>query len=71
VMDSDRGTLLTLVNWDNRPLRGLTVRVRMPAAPRAVRSVQQQRELQGWRYEDGMLTFTTDLEWADYFLLPR
>ena len=71
VMDSGQGTLVTLTNWDNRPLAGLTVTVTMPAAPASVRSVQQQRELRDWVFANGAVTFTTDLEWADYFLLPR
>jgi len=71
VMDSSKGTLLTLVNWDNKPLRRLVVKVRMNKAPKLVRSVQQQRQLKGWTFRDGVLTFTTSLEWADYFLLPN
>lgn len=71
VMDSDRGTLVTLVNWDNQTIETLTVKVRLPATPASVRSVQQQRELRGWSFENGTLTFTTSLEWADYFLMPK
>jgi hypothetical protein len=71
VMDSDKGTLVTLVNWDNMELPGLQVRVRLPAAPTAVRSVQQQQELEGWEFNDGILSFTTDLEWADYILVAK
>jgi hypothetical protein len=71
VLDSDRGTLLTLVNWDNEPLPGLTVSIKMPAAPKSIRSVQGQKELPGAKYENGTLTFTTDLEWADYYILGK
>ena len=71
VMDSAKGTLLTLVNWDNKPLPGLTVSIRMAAAPQFVRSVQGQKNVQNVQFENNTLTFTTDLEWADYILLPK
>ena len=70
VIDHPKGTLLTLVNWDNKPLAGLQVKVRLAAAPQTLRSVQQQRALK-FVHEGGMLTFNTDLEWADYFLMPK
>ena len=71
VIDSPGGTLVTLTNWDNETLPGLTVSVKLPAAPASVRSVQQQKELEGWKFQDGRLTFNTDLEWADYIILPK
>lgn len=71
VIDNDAGTLVTLVNWDNQPLEDLKVRVRLQDAPRSIRSVQQQRQLKGWDFRDGVLTFNTDLEWADYILLAN
>lgn len=71
VIDSEQGTLITLVNWDNIPLTDLKVRVRVEGMPSSIRSVQQQRQLEGWDFSDGVLTFSTDLEWADYFLLPK
>lgn len=71
VIDNDAGTLVTLVNWDNQPLEDLKVRVRLQDAPRSIRSVQQQRQLKGWDFQDGVLTFNTDLEWADYILLAN
>ncbi len=71
VMDSDRGTLVTLVNWDNAPIKDLKVTVKLAAKPKGVRSVQQQKALGGVAYENGAATFTTDLEWADYFVLGR
>jgi len=71
VIDSRRGTLVTLTNWDNEPLPSLTVSVKLPAAPASVRSVQHQKELEGWKFADGRMTVTTDLEWADYIILPK
>ena len=62
---------MTLVNWDNMELPGLQVNVRLPAAPKMVRSVQQQQEIEGWEFNDGILSFTTDLEWADYILIAK
>lgn len=70
VMDSPKGTVVTLANWTDQPVQGLEVRVRMPAKPAAARSVQGARDL-AMSYEGGVLTLTTDLEWADYILLPR
>jgi hypothetical protein len=70
VRDSDKGTLLTLVNWDNKTLPGLTVSIKMPAAPKFIRSVQQQKNLP-FKYANGTLTFTTNLEWADYYLIGK
>jgi len=71
VRDSARGTLLTLVNWDNKPQPGLTVSIKMPAAPKFIRSVQDQQNIQDAKYENGTLTFTTNLEWANYYLMPK
>lgn len=68
VIDNDGGTLLTLTNWDNEPQPGLTVRLRMPVRPSGVRSVQQQTDL-AFDYADGWISFETDLEWADYFIV--
>jgi hypothetical protein len=36
-----------------------------------VRSVQQQQDIDGWEFNDGILSFTTDLEWADYILIAK
>jgi hypothetical protein len=70
VIDHPRGSLVTLVNWTNAPLKDLSVSVRLPAAPSAVRSVSGQKELKG-EYKDGAVTFRLDLAEADYVLLPR
>ncbi len=71
ILDGARGTLLTLVNWDNTPIKGLTVSVDLPFKPAAVRSVQQQKTVEGWTYEKRRITLTTDLEWADYVTIAR
>jgi hypothetical protein len=70
VLDSKKGTLLTLVNWTNGPLHDLQVRVHLPAAPREVRAVSGQR-LRQWSFAAGVLTLNIDLAEADYILLPR
>ncbi len=70
VLDGPRGTLLTLVNWTNGRLKGLPVSVRLPARPADVRSVAGQKTLPA-RYEGGVLSFTVDLDEADFVLLPR
>lgn len=71
VMDSDKGTLLTLINWDNAQQPGLSVKVRVESQPQSVRSVQSQQPLANWTYADGVLSFVTDLEWADYILIEK
>jgi hypothetical protein len=68
VMDNAKGTVVTLVNWTQQPIAGLQVQVRMPAKPSKVRAVQAGKDLPA-EYKDGILTVTTDLEWADYLLL--
>ncbi len=68
VMDNAKGSVVTLVNWTEKPIAGLQVQVRMPAKPAKVRSVQNGKDLTV-DYKDGVLTVTTDLEWADYILL--
>lgn len=71
IMDSDKGTLLTLVNWDNAVQPALQVKIRVSSKPASVRTVQGQAEIRDWSYRDGVLTFTTDLEWADYILIAN
>jgi len=70
VIDSDRGTLLTLVNWTNGPLKDLKVTIKLAAAPKQIRSVGTQKVLQG-AFADGALTVTLDLAEADYLLLAK
>jgi hypothetical protein len=70
VIDHKDGTLVTLTNWTNGPLKKLSVDVRVAAAPRQVRSVQGQRELSA-TYANGVATFTLDLDEADYVLLMK
>jgi hypothetical protein len=69
LIDSKEGTLLTLANWTNGPVKGLKVSVRTPtAAPKEVKSVQQQKVFSS-DYKDGFATFTIDLEEADFVTL--
>lgn len=70
VMDHKDGTLVTLVNWTNVPVKELRVSVRLSARPRDVRSVQRQRALP-FEFEGEAATFRVDLDEADYILLPR
>ena len=70
VTDHKDGTVVTLVNWTNAPLKGLPVSVRLSAAPGSARSVSGQKEVPV-KYADGVVTFNVDLEEADYILLPR
>jgi hypothetical protein len=70
VLDNKIGTLVTLVNWTNAPLKNLKVQVRLDQAPAQVRSVRWQKALTS-SFDKGILTFSVDLEDADYILLPR
>lgn len=71
VFDSDRGAVLTLVNWTNdAKLEGLDIKLKLPFKPRHARSVEQQKNV-SVSYADGIATITTDLTEADYILLPR
>ncbi|VTS00732.1 beta-galactosidase trimerization domain-containing protein [Tuwongella immobilis] len=69
-MDSPTGTLLTLVNWNNAPLKEITVTVRMPASPKEVRSIAGQRVIPH-QFADGKVTFTIPLADADYVTLVK
>lgn len=70
VIDHKDGTLLTLINWTNAPLKNLGVGVHMPQAPRQVRTVQAQRELKA-TFANGVAQFTLDLDEADHVLLLK
>lgn len=70
VMDGPAGSVLTLTNWTADPVANLTVQVRLPAKPREARTVQGGKPLAA-EFKDGVLTLTTDLEWADHILLPK
>ncbi len=70
VIDHKDGTLLTLINWTNAPLKNLGVGVHLTQAPRQVRTVQGQRALKT-TYNNGLLQFTIDLDAADYVLLLK
>lgn len=70
VLDHKDGTLLTLVNWSNEPVKDVQVSIRLSAAPQTVRSVTQQRAIPV-RYADGVAVITVDLAEGDFILLPR
>jgi hypothetical protein len=70
VLDNPKGTLVTLVNWNNAPVGDLRVSVRSEFKPKAVRSIQQGRTL-AFTYEKGRIVFQMPLEWADYVMLMR
>lgn len=70
VMDGPKGSVLTLANWTAEPVKSLKVQVRLPAKPKEAKSVQAGKAVPA-EFKDGVLTLTTDLEWADHILLPR
>jgi hypothetical protein len=68
VLDHKDGTLVTLVNWTNGPLKDLKVSVRLARQPATARSVSGQKDLH-LEYANGRATFQLDLAEADYVLL--
>jgi hypothetical protein len=71
LLDNQAGTLLTLVNWTNRPvIEDFWVRVRVPFEPGSVRSVVLDRELDA-EYEDGVLRFSMKLGSADFVMIRK
>ena len=70
LLDNDKGTCLTLVNWTNAPKKKIEVQVKSGFKPAIVRSVQQQKNLD-FNYDNGRVTFTTKLPDADYVLLLK
>jgi hypothetical protein len=70
VIDHKAGTLVTLVNWTNGAVKDLSVRVRLPAAPRSVRSVVGQKAVP-FAHKDGVVTFKVSLDEGDFILLAK
>jgi hypothetical protein len=70
VLDDKTGTLLTLVNWTNGPVKDVEVRVRMKDAPKTVRTISGQRDLE-FSAKDGIVAFRIDVAEADYVLLLK
>ncbi|MDA0842128.1 MAG: hypothetical protein O3B01_01570 [Planctomycetota bacterium] len=70
VRDNEKGTLITLVNWTNKPVNGLKVKVRMPATPSRIRSISKNKVLDS-EYQDGFVQFQVDLQEADFLVLDR
>lgn len=71
LLDNNKGTLLTLVNWTNEEaISGLQVTVKVDRSPKRIFSVTQQKELE-FTYTNGKASFTTDLAAADFVMLNR
>lgn len=68
LIDNAKGTLVTLINWNVEPVKGVTVQVRVPFKPASARTVEGQKSIEV-AYADGVATFTTDLTQADYIAL--
>lgn len=69
IIDHPNGALLTLTNWTDAPAK-VNVQVRLPFAPKQVRTVQGQKPIVG-EYKAGLFQFTIDLAEADYVLISR
>lgn len=70
VLDNTRGTLLTLINWNNAPVADVQVTVKSEFKPKEVRSVQQGRKLD-FNVASNRVTFQLPVEWADYVMLIK
>ena len=66
LLENSKGTLLTLINWTNdERLENLQVTLQLPAVPKQVFSVTNQKPL-AFEHVNGTLEFTTDLGPADF-----
>jgi hypothetical protein len=70
LIDHAKGTLVTLINWNAEPVKGVTMQVRVPFKPKSARSVEGQKNVDV-AYADGVATFTVDLTQADYIILMK
>ena len=71
LLDNNKGTLITLVNWTNDPkVTELSLSVQLRRKPTSVFSVEQQKEL-AFEYRDGTLSFKTTLTEADFVKVMR
>jgi hypothetical protein len=70
LLDSKAGTLLTLINWSDKPATACPVTVRMPFAPKSARDIRTGKEVKV-TYADGVARFTVDLSDATFVTLAR
>ncbi|MGD0090927.1 MAG: beta-galactosidase trimerization domain-containing protein [Planctomycetota bacterium] len=70
LMDHPDGALLTLVNWTNSPIKDLKVEIKLNYVPKSARSVEAQKSV-ALEPVAGGVKVTSDLNWADYILLPK
>jgi hypothetical protein len=70
VRDHPEGALLTVINWENDRLQQVSASIPMPAKPREVRSVSQQKAIP-FEYKDGTVTFKIDLADAEFIVIKK
>jgi hypothetical protein len=70
VRDSSYGSVVTLVNWKKKPIKKLSVSIKMPQAPSRIWSVSLQKSIP-WKYTAGKVVFDIDLKEADFVLLKK
>lgn len=70
VRDHADGSLLTLVNWEDHPLKEQPILVKSAFMPKEVRSIQQQKVIP-FAYKNGELTFKIDLADADFIVIKK
>ena len=70
IIDNKQGSLLTLTNWSNAPLKGVKIEAVLPFSPKSAKSIQSGKTLPV-TYADGKATVTLDLTEADYVLFTK
>ncbi len=70
ILDNQKGTLVTLINWGSSHSKGTTVTVKLPFKPSSARLVSAQKAIEV-KYENGEATFTLDVPEAEYVLLNK
>jgi hypothetical protein len=70
IIDNTQGSLLTLTNWSNAPVKNLKVEAVLSFAPKSAKSVQSGKTLPV-TYADGKATVTLDLAEADYVVFMK
>lgn len=70
IRDHNDGSLLTLVNWEDHPLKEHPIMAMVPFEPKEVRSIKQQKAIP-FAYRNGEVTFKIDLADADFIVIRK
>lgn len=70
VLDNDRGTLVTLVNWANEPAKAVKVTLTLPFKPSVAKLVSTGKTIP-FTHETGTAVFTLDVAEAEFVSLGK